>query len=239
MLSSTTRFEDPGVTFKFQEEAWLQVCSTHTTCPPLHLGAALHFSIPNPETDLSPTVPTPNVTFLDHTSTTGSSKPLAQGLLTWPTSLRSSPGDQCGAALCATLHPHRPGSSAVDMKQRNALSPVSTKWDKPSHPILPISQNNTCLPHQWSFIHCFQTAPPPCMKSTQKRYICIHVNGSFFHWWDLRGTQIHLPHFYSISSAGLSLWTERDVKFLGVKQRDLLGAKQEVEPRALVLIRWQ
>lgn len=48
-----------------------------------------------------------------------------------------------------------------------------------------------------------------------------------------------MPHLYSISSAGPSLWTESDVKFLGVKHGDLLGAKQEVEPCAPVLIRWQ
>lgn len=101
--------------------------------------------------------------------------------------------------------------------------------------------NNPRVSHQTAVkLHpqLSNTTISSCEKPTDKMQTLFPVNDSSTLL--ARGSQIHSPHPHPkpCHSPG-SPWTERDVEFLGVKQRDLLGADQEAEPCALVLIRWQ
>lgn len=86
-----------------------------------------------------------------------------------------------------------------------------------------------------SFLHGFHSAP--CTKSSRKS--CnLQVGGLHHPAGESEEPQGSIHLIPAPCPAGC-LGTERAVRPRGVKQGDLLGAKQEAEPRALVLIRWQ
>lgn len=78
-----------------------------------------------------------------------------------------------------------------------------------------------------SFINRFQTPPcSPCMKSNGTSKPALMWTAHPHCWQEWRGTQIHSPHPYpTFCHRSASPCTERDVQFLGMKQRDLLGAR--------------
>lgn len=166
-----------------------------------------------------------------------SSKPWARELLSPLTSARCSSGERGGPC------PPRPGCSVKEQDTWCKAPALFPSTHKLRQTISLDLANNPRLSHQplWSSIHSFQKPPPSCVKSSWTRSKHVFMQMAYLmRWQEWRGAWICSLHPYPISRPRPgSLWTERDVKFLGMKQRDLLGADQEAEPCTLVLIRWQ